>query len=317
MSACAAGETPSVKAYGCAVAAGNEASSNTLNCYIGLTPEQLRGLTNLAIGVAPAPAANLGEVIANLCAVAAKGDAKNNMLNCHVGPDVLVGQIKEISGKLEITEQAALTLLGIVGKDSSIPEDKLADALIKVAQDYKRLKAQVAALTPDNATALTLVEQAKPEIDAGHFARARELLRQATGVQLAGAREAHKLREKAQAAEDAQMLGAASSTAAEGDLALTERDYTQAADLFGQAANYVPSGHASEQGDYLRRQADALYRQGDERGDNEALEGAIETYRRAVADYPRSWIPLGGRRCSAISEMRSLRLESGRGDGAA
>jgi hypothetical protein len=130
----------------CAVAAGSEASGNTLNCYIGLTPEQLRGLTNLAAGVGPAPAASIEEVIANLCAVAAKGDAKNNKLNCNVGPAVLVGQIKEISGKLEITEQAALTLLGVVGKDSSIPEDKLADALIKAAQDYKRLQMQTMAL---------------------------------------------------------------------------------------------------------------------------------------------------------------------------
>jgi len=32
-----------------------------------------------------------------------------------------------------------------------------------------------------------------------------------------------KLKEQAQAAEDAQMLGAANSTAAEGDVALTER----------------------------------------------------------------------------------------------
>ena len=37
----AAGEF-SAKANVCAVAAGNEASGNTLNCYIGLTPEQLR-----------------------------------------------------------------------------------------------------------------------------------------------------------------------------------------------------------------------------------------------------------------------------------
>ena len=70
-----------MKANVCAVAAGIEASGNTPNCYIGLTPEQLRGLTNLAAGVGPAPAANVGEVIANLCAVAAKGDAKNNKLS--------------------------------------------------------------------------------------------------------------------------------------------------------------------------------------------------------------------------------------------
>jgi hypothetical protein len=34
-------------------------------------------------------------------------------------------------------------------------------------------------------------------------------------------------------------------------------------------------GHASETGAYLLRQADALYQQGDERGDNDALRSSI------------------------------------------
>jgi hypothetical protein len=71
------------------------------------------------------------------------------------------------------------------------------------------------------------------------------------------------------------MLGAANSTAAEGDMALTERNYTEAADLFAQAASYVPSGHTSERGNYILRQAYALFQQGDERGDNGALREAI------------------------------------------
>ena len=162
----------------------------------------------------------------------------------------------------------------------------------RVAGDYKRLQAQVAALNPENPAARALVEQAKPEIDAGHFARAHELLRQATQAQIAAAQEARKLREQAQAAEDGQMLGAASSTAAEGGVALTERRYKEAADLFGQAAGYVPSGHQSERGGYLLRQADALYRQGDERGDNAALRSSIEVYGRALAEYARERVPL-------------------------
>ena len=124
-----------------------------------------------------------------------------------------------------------------------------------------------------------LVDEAKPEIDAGRFDRARELLRQATQAQIAAAQEARKLKEQAQAAEDAQMLGAAGSTATEGDVALTERRYKEAAELFGQAAGYVPSGHSSERGGYLLRQDDALYRQGDERGDNAALRSAIRGLR--------------------------------------
>jgi len=204
----------------------------------------------------------------------------------------LIDRIVDISKTLGVTEDAAKNLLRIVGEDANIPEDKLAEALTKVAGDYKRLQVQVAALNPDNPTAKALVEQAKPEIEAGHFQRAHDLLRQATQVQIAAAREARKLREQAQAAEDAQMLGAANSTAAEGDLALTERRYSDAAERFGEAAAYVPKDHASERGGYLRRQGDALSRQGDERGDNAALQMAIKVYGNALSEFPRSQVPL-------------------------
>ena len=192
--------------------------------------------------IGPAPAANVGDVIANACTVAAKGDAKNNKLNCNVGPTVLVEQIKEISGKFDITEHAALTLLRILGEDATIADDKLANALVKVAQDYKRLKAQVAALSPDNPATRSLVEQAKPEIDAVRRACSRAVAPSDRSATCCGAGGAQAQGE-AQAAEDAQMLGAASSTAAEGNVTLTERDYQQAAELFARAASYIPSGH--------------------------------------------------------------------------
>ena len=179
----------------------------------------------------------------------------------------LIDRITDISKTLGVTEDAAKTLLKIVGEDANVPDDKLAEALTKVATDYKALKAQAAAaagLTTENPSARALVEQANPEIDAGHFARAHELLRQATQAQIAAAQEARKLKEQAQKAENAQMLGAAASIALEAGVSLTERDYLQAADLFGEAASYVRGENSSACGAYLWRQADALYRQGDE-----------------------------------------------------
>jgi hypothetical protein len=81
------------------------------------------------------------------------------------------------------------------------------------------------------------------------------------------------------------MLGAASSTATEGAVALTERRYLEAAELFGQAAGYVPNGHSNERGNYFLSQAVILFRQGDERGDNAALRSSIETCGNALAEY--------------------------------
>jgi tetratricopeptide (TPR) repeat protein len=244
----------------CKIASGGIGSGgNNVTCNFGLSPEQLKQLTEAAVRGATDP---------------------------------LVHQITDVSKTLGVTEDAAKTLLKIVGEDSNIPDDKLATALSKVATDYQRLQQQLAALKPDNPTAKSLVEQAKLEIDSGHFDRAHELLRQATQVQIAAAQQARQLREQAQAAEDAQMLGAARSTAAEGDVAMTERRYEEAARLFDQATDYVPSGHASERGKYLLREGNALYQQGDERGDNVALEGSAAVCKRAMEQYPRANEPL-------------------------
>ncbi len=232
---------------------------NTATCNFGRMPEQLRQVTEAAVKGATEP---------------------------------LTRQNVDISKTLGVTEDATKSLLKIVGEDTDIPDDKLPEALTMVASDYERLEAQVAALNPDNPAAKTFVEQAKPEIEAGHFGRAHELLRQATQAQIAAALEAEKSEQQPHASRDAQMLGAASSTAADGDVAVTERRYLEAAGLFGQAASYVPSGHSSEQGGYLLRQAAALYRQGDERGDNNALRGSIEVCERALAEYQRSEFPL-------------------------
>jgi tetratricopeptide (TPR) repeat protein len=281
-----------IDAAPCSVAAERDASNNTLTCYFGLTAEQLRQLADVAAASRHAMATNIGEVIANVCSIAAANDVKDNKVNCTIGPSVLVDQIKDVSSRLNINQNAVFALLRVVGEDPNIPDDKLDEALTKVAGDYNKLQAQVAALNPENPQAKVLIEQAKPEIDAGHFQRARELLRQATQVQIAAAQEARKLREQAQTAEETQMLGAASSTAAEGDVAMTERRYKEAEDLFAQAAGYVPSGHQSEHGAYLMRQEGALYRQGYELGDSAALSKAIEVCEHALSDYTRDRTPL-------------------------
>jgi hypothetical protein len=206
----------------CNVTSGGIGSGgNTVTCNFGLPPEQLKAAIESAV-------------------------------NGH-----LIDRIVQISKTLGVTEDAAKKLLKLVGEDPNIPEDKLAGALSKVAADYQRLQEQLGRLNPDNPTAKALVEQAKPEIDAGHFDRARELLRQATQAQIGAAQEAHKLKEQAEAAEIAQMLGAARSTAAEGDVALTERCYLEAAELFGQAADYIPGRDTDDRWGYLWRQAEA------------------------------------------------------------
>ena len=228
------------------VAAGGNIEHNTIN--FGLTPEQVRELTEAAARGATGP---------------------------------LTTTIVDLSKRLGVTEDATKTLLRIVG-EQDVPLERLSETLNRVANDYKRLQAQAAALNPDNPTARSLVERAQVAIAAGHLAEAHQLLAQARQAQIAAAQEALKLRDQAQASADAELLGAAASTATEGGVALTERHYDQAADLFKQAAALVPAGHSGEMAGYLVREADALYRQGEEFGDNAALVDSISVWKKTI-----------------------------------
>jgi hypothetical protein len=212
--AAALGDTD-VKSGACSIATGGNATKNTITCNFGLTPEQLREATKAAVAGATEP---------------------------------LPDRIDKVRNVLGVTRSAAEKLLKIAGEQPDVPDEKLAEVLTSVAADYQRLKAQAAALNPDNPTARALVVRAKAAIEAGQLAQAHEQLRQATQVQIAAAQEARKLREQAQAAEDAELLGAAAS--------------------IKQAAELVPAGHQDKATIYLERQANALYREGDERGDN-------------------------------------------------
>jgi tetratricopeptide (TPR) repeat protein len=247
-----------VTATDCGIAAGRDASNNTVTCNYGLRPEQVKELTEAAARGATAP---------------------------------LTDTIVALSKQLGVTEDATKTLLRIVG-EQDVPLERLSETLAKVANDYQRLQAQAAALNPDNPTARDLVKQAEAEIAAGHFPKAHQLLGAATQAQIAAAQQARQLRAQAQAAEEAQLIGAAASTAVEGDLALTERDYLQAAEHFAQAAALVPPGQEQLQAGYRERQADAFYRQGEEKGDNAALGQAIAGYRDLLEEWTRARAPL-------------------------
>ena len=110
-----------VTATDCGIAAGRDASNNTVTCTYGLSPEQVRELTEAA------------------------------------GP--LTATLVALSKQLGATEEATETLLRIVG-EQDVPLERLAETLAKVANDYQRLQTQAAALNPDNPTARDLVKQA-------------------------------------------------------------------------------------------------------------------------------------------------------------
>ena len=85
----------------------------------------------------------------------------------------LTSAIVDLSKRLGITEDATKTPLRIVG-EQDVPLERLSETLNRVANDYKRLQGQAAALNPDNPTARILVTQAKAAIDVGQLGSLHE-----------------------------------------------------------------------------------------------------------------------------------------------
>jgi tetratricopeptide (TPR) repeat protein len=110
---------------------------------------------------------------------------------------------------------------------------------------------------------------------------------------LVAAGQARALAQQASAAADARQLHAARARESRGDVALTQLHYGEAAGLFGSAASLLTAGSSADRGRLLSRQADALYRQGSEFGDNTALLDSITIWQEiSEQDYPRTKAPL-------------------------
>jgi tetratricopeptide (TPR) repeat protein len=199
-------------------------------------------------------------------------------------------KMAELAAKLGFTSQAVTRFFEILG-EQNVPEEKAPLRLIEIATRFAATRDQLAALEPDDPHAAELAKQAKDALDKGQLAEADALLGRAMESEAAAFREAGKLKQQAQEAEDKHALNLAKMEASQGNIALTQWRYTEAAQRFAEAAAKVPAGHEDERWKYLTAEAEALYRQGDEFGDNDAAALAIERYRHLAELRPRNAFP--------------------------
>ena len=212
-------------------------------------------------------------------------------------------RVAAASRPLGVTQGAMRTMLATLGQ-ADVPDERLVEKLAEVFEQYRKAAAAIAALQPENPVAQKHAAMASQAAASGDRNEARYHLQAARAAAEAAAREARQLAREAEVVAAQQMLQATRAVAAEAELALTALDYPEAARLFGEAALLVPDGEPHEKGILLRRQADALQRHGEERGDNTALRQAITLYRRALELLPRDRVPLAGRRRRTISARR-------------
>jgi tetratricopeptide (TPR) repeat protein len=193
---------------------------------------------------------------------------------------LLEGQVKSheltidlLKKELNINERQIGAALNILG-ENDVPPERLAAKLVEIAKRFKELKEAGAPQPGDAPEVAQLRKEANQAIDVGDLARADELLAGLEQVQQAALR-------REQQVLDQRALDLAETQARRGDVALTGLHYLDAARHFAAAAAQVPRDERRLA--YLDEEADALYRQGDERGDNAALDRAIERYRSLLA----------------------------------
>jgi tetratricopeptide (TPR) repeat protein len=185
--------------------------------------------------------------------------------------------ISLLEEKLDLNLRQVRAAFEILG-EKDIPPERLAAKLVEIAERFRELQATAAVQPGDDLEVAALKREAQNAITAGNLARADEVLADVERAQTA--------------ALDRLDLNAAETSAQRGQIALTRLRYVEAARHFGTAASRLLSGPEDKRLGYWEQEASALYRHGDEFGDNDAARLAIERYRQILAVTPRERVPL-------------------------
>jgi len=233
------------------------------------------------------------QVRADTGGVAIGRDVNQSTINIGIPPEQLAALVRlttdlseaqktliaKLEGDLDLNQRQIRAALDILG-ENNIPPESLAPKLVEVAERFKDLQSNASAQPGDDPKITALKADAQKAIDAGELAKADALLAEVETEQ--------------RRALDRLAVNASDTTARRGEIALTRLRYNEAAKHFANAAAVFPPGSAHEDKriGYLTREASALYQQGREFGDNDALNSAVERLRRLLELTPRERVPL-------------------------
>jgi tetratricopeptide (TPR) repeat protein len=175
-------------------------------------------------------------------------------------------------------EVAPLRVVLVKLGEKGVPEEDIPKRLDAAADELIKLRAENDQLRRGPPALAAIAEEVQALIDKGEFDDARRALAR-------GREAAHALRIDASRYEAAFL-------AQEARVDALQLAYRTAAAKYAEAASLVAPFDAERQWRFLVDQADELYRQGEEFGDNDALTDAIDVYRRCVALAPRPERPL-------------------------
>ncbi len=186
----------------------------------------------------------------------------------------LAAQVARDKGVEVAPLRAVLVKLG----EKGVPEEDIPKRLDSTADELIKLRAENDQLRRGPPALAAIAEEVQALIDKGEFDDAR-------GALVRGREASRALRIDASLYEAAFLA----QEARVDDLQLA---YRAAAAKYAEAAALVAPFDSEQQWRFLIDQAAALYKQGDEFGDNAALIEAIDVYHRCLALAPRLERPL-------------------------
>jgi tetratricopeptide (TPR) repeat protein len=250
------------EARDCSSAVGGDVTNSTVNVVCGMPFEQVSQLMGMAVSGRPG---DYTELLQRLDAL--------------------------IPATSQLRAEALARFFAILGEADVSPE-RLTQKLVEIAERYQTLLAQLDATGSSDPEVQRLKELAHEALQAGDFARTEELLNQAKARDLSAIEQMRAVMEQMQATLNARQLSAAETAAKNGALMMTQIRYADAARYYAEAVGLTPERYVEQLSNYLSDWAEALYRQGDEFGDNGALAAAIERERALLAFHPRERVPL-------------------------
>jgi tetratricopeptide (TPR) repeat protein len=197
-------------------------------------------------------------------------------------------RIDDLQARLGTTEgilRRSVDILRAHLDRGEIPFEALPERLIELVGHRQGLLSRVRELPPDPMEAVAALDRELADaLAAGDDARAETLARRKRDLRLDAAERHGAAIAELVEARTRSLADAADSEATLADLALGRLEYRAAARHFRAAGDVAPGGDAGRdlRLRYGLAAADALYRQGDEFADNDALAEAVDALRTVV-----------------------------------
>ncbi|MBF0132767.1 MAG: tetratricopeptide repeat protein [Magnetococcales bacterium] len=177
--------------------------------------------------------------------------------------------IHEQERQLGVNQGAFQSFFAILD-ENNVPQEQWPARLVAIADRHMALRKQVQSIPGNDGRIPELKQKVEAAIAAVHHDEADALLAQVLEL---------------------QGVEMAATWGSRGELAMTRLRYADAAGHFASAANALPPTQEAGKLAYLGREADAWVHQGEEFGDNDALEKSIELYKKLLEAYPRDRAP--------------------------